>query len=225
MVTAVVDSPHGYGRIVRAGERDCTHCRGAATPPRPNGRSARSTPASTPSRSTGCSTRCADRAGKRAGRVLPARSRRASTGSAGCGVETFTVADADEIRGINSRSELAAVSRIVRQTKNAGADGRRRDDRGSGHDLHRSATSRSAPTRSFIPACRSKGARRSARAAKSTAASASSIRTIGDRVTVLNHCVITELDDRERRVGRTVRAPAARQRTSRERAQVGNSSS
>jgi bifunctional UDP-N-acetylglucosamine pyrophosphorylase / glucosamine-1-phosphate N-acetyltransferase len=36
----------------------------------------------------------------------------------GLGVETLIVADADEIRGINSRLELAAVSRIVRQTKN-----------------------------------------------------------------------------------------------------------
>jgi bifunctional UDP-N-acetylglucosamine pyrophosphorylase/glucosamine-1-phosphate N-acetyltransferase len=36
----------------------------------------------------------------------------------GLGVETLTVEDADEIRGINSRLELAAVSRIVRQTKN-----------------------------------------------------------------------------------------------------------
>jgi bifunctional UDP-N-acetylglucosamine pyrophosphorylase/glucosamine-1-phosphate N-acetyltransferase len=36
----------------------------------------------------------------------------------GLGVETLTVTDANEIRGINSRLELAAVSRIVRQTKN-----------------------------------------------------------------------------------------------------------
>ena len=33
-------------------------------------------------------------------------------------VETVTVTNADEISGINSRVELAAVSRIVRQTKN-----------------------------------------------------------------------------------------------------------
>jgi bifunctional UDP-N-acetylglucosamine pyrophosphorylase/glucosamine-1-phosphate N-acetyltransferase len=33
-------------------------------------------------------------------------------------VETFTVANPDEIRGINSRTELAEVSRIVRQSKN-----------------------------------------------------------------------------------------------------------
>jgi bifunctional UDP-N-acetylglucosamine pyrophosphorylase / glucosamine-1-phosphate N-acetyltransferase len=37
----------------------------------------------------------------------------------GLGVETVTVADAAEIQGINSRIELAAVSRIVRDTKNA----------------------------------------------------------------------------------------------------------
>jgi bifunctional UDP-N-acetylglucosamine pyrophosphorylase / glucosamine-1-phosphate N-acetyltransferase len=34
-------------------------------------------------------------------------------------VETVTVPKADEIRGINSRSELAAVSRVVREQKNA----------------------------------------------------------------------------------------------------------
>jgi len=36
----------------------------------------------------------------------------------GLGVATVTVANADEIRGINSRTELAEVERIVRQTKN-----------------------------------------------------------------------------------------------------------
>ena len=36
----------------------------------------------------------------------------------GLDVETLTVSDADEIRGINSRLDLAAASRIVRQTKN-----------------------------------------------------------------------------------------------------------
>jgi len=37
----------------------------------------------------------------------------------GRGVETLVVDDVDEIRGINSRAELAAVGRIVRQNKNA----------------------------------------------------------------------------------------------------------
>jgi bifunctional UDP-N-acetylglucosamine pyrophosphorylase / glucosamine-1-phosphate N-acetyltransferase len=34
-------------------------------------------------------------------------------------VDTFTVGDADEIRGINSRSELAEMSRLMRQQKNS----------------------------------------------------------------------------------------------------------
>jgi bifunctional UDP-N-acetylglucosamine pyrophosphorylase/glucosamine-1-phosphate N-acetyltransferase len=37
----------------------------------------------------------------------------------GRGVETMTVGNADEIRGINSRAELADASRLIRQRKNA----------------------------------------------------------------------------------------------------------
>jgi len=37
----------------------------------------------------------------------------------GCTVETVSVSNADEIRGINSRSELAEVNRVVREQKNA----------------------------------------------------------------------------------------------------------
>jgi bifunctional UDP-N-acetylglucosamine pyrophosphorylase/glucosamine-1-phosphate N-acetyltransferase len=37
----------------------------------------------------------------------------------GLAVETLLVADAGEVQGINSRTELAAVSRVVRQAKNA----------------------------------------------------------------------------------------------------------
>jgi bifunctional UDP-N-acetylglucosamine pyrophosphorylase/glucosamine-1-phosphate N-acetyltransferase len=37
----------------------------------------------------------------------------------GRGVETVTVSDCDEVRGVNSRAELAAVSRVVRDTKAA----------------------------------------------------------------------------------------------------------
>ena len=37
----------------------------------------------------------------------------------GRGVETLTVSNADEIRGINSRAELAETSRLLRQQKNA----------------------------------------------------------------------------------------------------------
>jgi bifunctional UDP-N-acetylglucosamine pyrophosphorylase/glucosamine-1-phosphate N-acetyltransferase len=37
----------------------------------------------------------------------------------GLGVETMTVSDPDEVRGINSRAELAAAARAVREAKNA----------------------------------------------------------------------------------------------------------
>jgi len=37
----------------------------------------------------------------------------------GLGVETMTVSDPDEVRGINSRGELAAAARAVRESKNA----------------------------------------------------------------------------------------------------------
>ena len=92
-----------------------------------------------------------------------------------CGVETITFPNADEIRGINSRVELAAVSRIVRQKR------RTRRLMAAGVTIEDPATTyidggrgRSAPTPSFIPACRSRGARRSAPAARFTAACASS---------------------------------------------------
>ena len=52
-------------------------------------------------------------------------------------VETLVVDNAQEIRGINSRTELAEVSSLVRQKKNEEADGRRRHPDRPGHDLHR----------------------------------------------------------------------------------------
>ena len=107
------------------------------------------------------------------------------------------------------------MSRIVRRAEERRADGRRRHDRGSRHDLHRPRRRRSAPTRSSIPACRSRARRRSAPAAKSTAACASSTRRSATASTVLNHCVITDCDDRRRRVA------SARSRTCAPRRDVG----
>ena len=75
---------------------------------------------------------------------------------AGVGVETVTVRTPMEIRGINSRIELAAVSRIVRETKNTELMAAGVTHRGSRDDLHRPRRRRSAPTRSSIPVCRSK---------------------------------------------------------------------
>ena len=120
-MTAVVENPHGYGRIVRA-----------------------SSPAS---RLHGLSRKGTRRAAERAIReinsgiyafaldgLFEALRRIASENAqreyylpdlvaiyrqAGRTVETVTVSNPDEIRGINSRRELAAVSSIVRHEKTA----------------------------------------------------------------------------------------------------------
>ncbi len=117
VVTAIVEQPEGYGRVVRAGHeiarivehRDATDAERAT---------------------------CEINAGIYAFAIdglFPALAQIVAENAQGeyylpdiialyrkrgLGVGTFTVPDADEIRGINSRIELAAVSRIVRQTKN-----------------------------------------------------------------------------------------------------------
>ena len=84
--------PHGYGRIVRSGEQIARIVEETRRDAGRAGRSARSTRASTRSRSTGSSTRVRGIArGERAGRVLPAGSRRASTGGAGLASRRVTV--------------------------------------------------------------------------------------------------------------------------------------
>jgi hypothetical protein len=65
-------------------------------------------------------------------------------------VETLVVENPLEIRGINSRTELAEVGRLVRQ-KERRTDGRWRHLVDSGDDLSTRAP-RSAATRSSIPA-------------------------------------------------------------------------
>ena len=92
-------------------------------------------------------------------------------------VETLRVTDADEILGINNREDLEAVSRVLRSRKN--------------NELMAAASpSRTPPphtsirmlswvwTPSFIRVCRSKATRRSAGNARSTLACASSTRKL-----------------------------------------------
>ena len=136
VVTAIVDNPHGYGRIVRASSRpaDCTDRRGEGRDGRPSGRSARSTPASTRSHSTGCADAAATHRVRERAAVsitfpdLVAVYRQAEDRT----VETVTVSNPDEIRGINSRRELAAVSSNRATTRKAAElMDSRRHDRGS----------------------------------------------------------------------------------------------
>ena len=105
-------------------------------------------------------------------------------------VETVTVSNPDEIRGINSRIELAAVSRIVRDQKTA--------------ELMASGVTIEDPATTYVDTAVTVGADTILRPGTSleghTTIGAgcvvhSGVRIvdsrIGDRVTILNHCVIT----------------------------------
>ena len=107
----------------------------------------------------------------------------------GLGVETFTVADADEIRGINSRLELAAVSRIVRQAKN--------------HALMAAGVTIEDPATTYVdldveigpdtiihPGVSLEGRTTIGMGCEIHSGARIVDSTLGDRVTIRNHCVI-----------------------------------
>ena len=109
----------------------------------------------------------------------------------GSGVETVTVSNADEIRGINSRNELAAVSRIVRDRKNA--------------DLMASGVTIEDPATTYVDATVTIGSDTIlhpgvALQGTTTVGSGCEIHygarivdsRIGDRSTVLDHCLISQ---------------------------------
>ena len=109
----------------------------------------------------------------------------------GVTVETFCVPDADEVRGINSRSELAAVSRIVREDKTT--------------ELMAAGVTIEDPATAYIDGDVAIGADTILHPGvslegKTTIGAGCEIHSgvrivdsqIGDRVTVLNHCLITD---------------------------------
>jgi bifunctional UDP-N-acetylglucosamine pyrophosphorylase/glucosamine-1-phosphate N-acetyltransferase len=109
----------------------------------------------------------------------------------GLGVETVIVSNPDEIRGINSRAELAAVSRIVRHQKTA--------------DLMAAGVTIVDPDTAYIDGDVTVGAdtiihpgvslegRTTIGAGCEIHSGARIVNSqVGDRVKVLNHCVITE---------------------------------
>jgi bifunctional UDP-N-acetylglucosamine pyrophosphorylase/glucosamine-1-phosphate N-acetyltransferase len=109
----------------------------------------------------------------------------------GHGVEGLIVADVDEIRGINSRAELAAVGRIVRDRKNA--------------ELMAAGVTIEDPSTTYIdpgvrigadtvvhPGVSIEGATTIGTACEIHSGVRIVDSTIGDRVTVNNHCVVTE---------------------------------
>ena len=105
-------------------------------------------------------------------------------------VETITVSNADEIRGINSRIELAAVSRIVRDQKTT--------------ELMASGVTIEDPATAYVDAGVTIGSDTILHPGvsiegRTTIGAGCEIHSgarivdsqIGDRVTILNHCVIT----------------------------------
>jgi bifunctional UDP-N-acetylglucosamine pyrophosphorylase/glucosamine-1-phosphate N-acetyltransferase len=106
-------------------------------------------------------------------------------------VETVVVDDANEIRGINSRRELAEVSAIVRQRKND-------ELMASGVTIEDPATTyidsdvQVGPDTIIHPGVHLEGRTRIGRGCELHAGARLVNATLGDRVTVLNYCVITD---------------------------------
>jgi bifunctional UDP-N-acetylglucosamine pyrophosphorylase/glucosamine-1-phosphate N-acetyltransferase len=106
-------------------------------------------------------------------------------------VATWTVANAGEIRGINSRSELAEVSRMVRQQKN--------------EELMASGVTLIDPATTYVdldvdvgsdtvihPGVHLEGSTKVGAACEIHAGVRLVNATIGDRVTILDHCLIVD---------------------------------
>jgi bifunctional UDP-N-acetylglucosamine pyrophosphorylase / glucosamine-1-phosphate N-acetyltransferase len=189
VVTAVVDNPHGYGRIVRTGEqiariveeKDATSAE----------REIREINAGIYAFALdGLFDAVRGIAAENAQHEYYLPDLVAIFRRQGLAVETVVVSDPEEIRGINSRSELAAVSRIVRHEKTTAlmAAGVTIEDPGTAYvdaDVAIGADTILHPGISIE--------------GKTTIGSGCEIHsgarivnsTIGDRVTVFNHCVIT----------------------------------
>jgi bifunctional UDP-N-acetylglucosamine pyrophosphorylase/glucosamine-1-phosphate N-acetyltransferase len=118
VVTAPVDDPHGYGRIVRSGERIARIV---------EEKDATSTERQIREINSGIYAFSLEGLFDAVRGVAAENAQReyylpdlvSIYRQKGLVVETVSVSNADEIRGINSRGELAALSRIVRDQKNA----------------------------------------------------------------------------------------------------------
>jgi bifunctional UDP-N-acetylglucosamine pyrophosphorylase / glucosamine-1-phosphate N-acetyltransferase len=188
VVTAVLDQPQGYGRIVRAGRQIARIVEDRdATPPE---REITEINAGIYAFALdGLFAALTEVAAENAQGEYYLPDIVALLRGRGLGVETLTVTDADEVRGINSRLELAAVSRIVRQTKNQAlmAAGVTIEDPATTYvDPHVEI----GPDTIVHPGVSLEG--------HTTIGSGCEVHSgvrivdsrVGDRVTILNHCVI-----------------------------------
>jgi len=189
VVTAIVDDPHGYGRIVRSGE-------GIA-------RIVEEKDASSAEReireiNSGIYAFALDGLFDAVRSIASQNSQNeyylpdlvAIYRQQGLVVETVTVSNPDEIRGINSRRELAEVSRIVRQQKTAElmADGVTIEDPATAY-IDRDVTIGRDTV--IHPGVSIEGNTTIGSGCEIHSGARIVDSTIGDRVTVFNHCVIT----------------------------------
>jgi bifunctional UDP-N-acetylglucosamine pyrophosphorylase / glucosamine-1-phosphate N-acetyltransferase len=219
VVTAVVDEPGGYGRIVRSGEQIARIVEDKdATPAEREIREINSGIYAFALGGLFDAVRAVAAENAQQEYYLPDLV--AIYRQRGLGVEKVTVSNPDEIRGINSRSELAALSRIVRDEKTA--------------ELMTAGVTIEDPATAYIDREVAIGADTIVHPGvslegRTTIGAGCEIHSgvrivdshIGDRVTIFNHCVITNA-----RVASDVRlGPFAHLRNEadvRERARVGN---
>ena len=219
IITAVVDNPHGYGRIVRSGERIAriVEERDASPAEREiteinSGIYAFSL--------DGLFAALRGIAAENAQGEYYLPDLITIYGRTGRGVETLTMPNADEVRGINSRAELADTSRIIREQKNA-------ELLAAGVTLEDPATTyvtrevRVGADTNIHPGVSLEGRTVIGGSCEIHSGVRIVDSQIGDRVTVHDHCVIVEATiDNDASVG-----PFARLRTGshiRARAKVGN---
>jgi bifunctional UDP-N-acetylglucosamine pyrophosphorylase/glucosamine-1-phosphate N-acetyltransferase len=189
VVTAVVEQPYGYGRIVRARERIARIIEEPDASPAE--RRIREINSGIYAFALGPlfeALRGLAAQNAQAEYYLPdivAVYRRRKLG-----VGTFTLDDPEEIRGINSRTELAEVSRIVRQEKNE-------ELMAAGVTIEDPATTyidpdvAVGPDTVIHPGVMLEGQTRIGSACEIHSGARIVDSTLGDRVTVRNFCVIT----------------------------------
>jgi len=188
VVTAIVDDPQGYGRIVRVGEQIARIV---------EEKDATSTERQIREINSGIYAFSVDGLFDAVRSIAAENAQReyylpdlvSIYRQRGMTVETVTVPNADEIRGINSRSELAAVSRVVRERKNAElmAAGVTIEDPATTY-IDRDVTV--GPDTVIHPCVFLEGRTTIGAGCEIHAGVRIVDSTIGDRVVVLNHCLI-----------------------------------
>ena len=189
VVTALVDKPHGYGRIVRSGQQIAKIV---------EEKDASAAEREIREINSGIYAFALDGLFDAVRSIAAENAQReyylpdlvAIYRQRGLVVETVTVSNPDEIRGINSRSELAAVSRIVRDNKTA--------------ELMASGVTVEDPATTYVDNSVTIGADTILHPGislegQTTIGSGCDIHSgarivdsrLGDRVTILNHCIVT----------------------------------